>query len=424
MKFNLDAFALVYMTASTAALWIDSDVVDIRSLNTVTLWEHTKNGRLSLFLMSNFYLALLILAFRFTQWAAFGELTELEAQKLYQRFVYLLFDVLLVPIIFDPSLDVLVKWCFWILTITAMKLLCYLTQLRLKSLVNYAPNVDWWISFRMSALLVVLFVSNISWMASWYEVLRSSIDRECWIFAFFVVFNFYVIILQTFTKYGIYFTDVAFEGNNWVYRSSYFYYMTDLSAKCITLFVSFVNYSRLLWTTHSDISYLYVLLIVTQILMLVTSLVYKIRAYLKYRRLTSELDCRYPRLDSSHLSADENCTICLSSMKDARLLPCQHTFHESCLRSWLQYNHTCPSCRYELMASFNRKSVPVAAAPPPQPPSLPPTPPPLPRGRRLPSSGFCTLLRITSPSMTFLPQLSLEIVKEGSGIARLSHASG
>ena len=45
------------------------------------------------------------------------------------------------------------------------------------------------------------------------------------------------------------------------------------------------------------------------------------------------------------------CTVCLQEMladEMAVRLPCQHLFHEQCVRTWLGKQHTCPTCRKEL----------------------------------------------------------------------------
>jgi len=46
---------------------------------------------------------------------------------------------------------------------------------------------------------------------------------------------------------------------------------------------------------------------------------------------------------------DDCCAICREPMADAaKVLPCGHYFHCTCLRSWLEQSHSCPVCRASL----------------------------------------------------------------------------
>lgn len=44
------------------------------------------------------------------------------------------------------------------------------------------------------------------------------------------------------------------------------------------------------------------------------------------------------------------CTICLLNIESSNIetLPCNHTYHKSCMDLWKNYNNTCPYCRYIL----------------------------------------------------------------------------
>ena len=42
---------------------------------------------------------------------------------------------------------------------------------------------------------------------------------------------------------------------------------------------------------------------------------------------------------------DATCIICREEMTAAKKLICGHMFHVHCLRSWLERQHTCPTCR-------------------------------------------------------------------------------
>ncbi|XP_073764847.1 E3 ubiquitin-protein ligase AMFR-like isoform X3 [Danio rerio] len=50
-------------------------------------------------------------------------------------------------------------------------------------------------------------------------------------------------------------------------------------------------------------------------------------------------------------SRDDRCVICWEKMYTAYKLPCGHLFHKSCLRSWLEQNMSCPTCRMSVNMS-------------------------------------------------------------------------
>ncbi|KAL7213911.1 hypothetical protein ACSBR1_026358 [Camellia fascicularis] len=75
---------------------------------------------------------------------------------------------------------------------------------------------------------------------------------------------------------------------------------------------------------------------------------FKIRVndYIRYRKITSNMNDRFPDATPEELNAsDAACIICREEMTTAKRLSCGHLFHVHCLRSWLERQHTCPTCR-------------------------------------------------------------------------------
>ena len=58
-------------------------------------------------------------------------------------------------------------------------------------------------------------------------------------------------------------------------------------------------------------------------------------------------------------SSDRLCIICREDMQAAKKLDCGHMFHFKCLKSWLERQQSCPTCRSPILAK------------PPSPPSSP-----------------------------------------------------
>lgn len=139
----------------------------------------------------------------------------------------------------------------------------------------------------------------------------------------------------------------------------------------------------------------------------------RIRDLLRYRAATRNMDTRFPNATHADLQrTDGTCIICREDMvaadgpppgDDAQGLPeaaqpprshsglnetpkklvCGHIFHFHCLRSWLERQQSCPTCRRTVFESEPPAAAagvaPAAAAAPqqqPQPPAMQPQPQP------------------------------------------------
>ena len=61
------------------------------------------------------------------------------------------------------------------------------------------------------------------------------------------------------------------------------------------------------------------------------------------------MESNFPMATNEELERNsDDCAICWDRMDSARKLPCGHLFHNSCLRSWLEQDTSCPTCRTSL----------------------------------------------------------------------------
>ncbi|CAD5316322.1 unnamed protein product [Arabidopsis thaliana] len=66
---------------------------------------------------------------------------------------------------------------------------------------------------------------------------------------------------------------------------------------------------------------------------------------------------RFPDATPEELSSnDATCIICREEMTSAKKLVCGHLFHVHCLRSWLERQNTCPTCRALVVPAENATS--------------------------------------------------------------------
>ncbi|KAE8692972.1 ERAD-associated E3 ubiquitin-protein ligase HRD1A [Hibiscus syriacus] len=169
-----------------------------------------------------------------------------------------------------------------------------------------------------------------------------------------ILFAFEYMILatttvSTFVKYVFYVSDMLMEGQ-WEKKAVYTFYLElvrdllHLSMYLCFFLVIFMNYGvplhliRELYETFRN---------------------FKIRVgdYLRYRKITSNMNDRFPDATPEELTAsDATCIICREEMTSAKKLICGHLFHVHCLRSWLERQHTCPTCRALVVPSENGTS--------------------------------------------------------------------
>jgi E3 ubiquitin-protein ligase synoviolin len=82
----------------------------------------------------------------------------------------------------------------------------------------------------------------------------------------------------------------------------------------------------------------------------------RIADFIRYRRVIVNMNTRFPTASNADLAdMDRTCIVCREEMNGAGMnapthlvskkLPCGHIFHFDCLRSWLEDNTTCPTCR-------------------------------------------------------------------------------
>jgi len=53
----------------------------------------------------------------------------------------------------------------------------------------------------------------------------------------------------------------------------------------------------------------------------------------------------------------DECSICLGTLVNPVNTVCNHTYCYHCLISWLEYNNTCPICRYRLITDLENQRI-------------------------------------------------------------------
>lgn len=64
-----------------------------------------------------------------------------------------------------------------------------------------------------------------------------------------------------------------------------------------------------------------------------------------YRKLNAYFDKGLRNASPEQLQSAEKCSICFENMTEGKVTACNHVFHGSCLRRWLETSMECPLCR-------------------------------------------------------------------------------
>ncbi|VDM98105.1 unnamed protein product [Thelazia callipaeda] len=135
------------------------------------------------------------------------------------------------------------------------------------------------------------------------------------------------INLSTLTYYLEFFHDLAIDSIDLLhYTHMLLYSQVVLSMACIVISIQLRSFYK--------------------------SFVTRIKRHIKYMRICNHIDRHYQKATLSELNTLQDwCAVCWEQMDTARKLPCNHFFHEGCLRGWLEQDNSCPTCRSSLPSS-------------------------------------------------------------------------
>lgn len=153
----------------------------------------------------------------------------------------------------------------------------------------------------------------------------------------------YLSLAATFIRYLLHLVDMRVNGT-WTNKSTYVFYL-ELLTEVIKLFV-YLIFFMIIFTYYGM-----PLHILRDLWMSIKGLQRRIQAYLRYRRITANMNERFASPTEEQLDEmDRTCIICREEMdsETAKTLPCTHIFHVNCLRMWLQRQQTCPTCRADI----------------------------------------------------------------------------
>ncbi|KAI8540578.1 hypothetical protein RHMOL_Rhmol09G0274200 [Rhododendron molle] len=296
---------------------------------------HLSTSKISLVLLLNMGLVIMCAMWQITKKIFLGSLREAEVERLNEQSWREVMEILFAITIFRQDFSVM--FLAMVTALLLIKALHWLAQKRVEY-IETTPSVP-----KLSHIRIVSFMGFLFLLDSFflYNSVKYLVQTRRASVSLFFAFEYMILATttgSTFVKYVFYVSDMLMEGQ-WERKAVYTFYLElirdllHLSMYLCFFLVIFVNYGvplhliRELYETFRN---------------------FKVRVadFIRYRKITSNMNDRFPDATPEELNAsDATCIICREEMTTAKRLNCGHLFHVHCLRSWLERQHTCPTCR-------------------------------------------------------------------------------
>jgi E3 ubiquitin-protein ligase synoviolin len=333
---------------------------------------HLQASKLSLVVVCNMALLLGIALGRLVTALFLGSLRLIEIEHLYDRSWYAVTETCLAMTIFREEFNARFMLLFGMLLL--LKILHWLAQDRV-DFIEQAPSVRLLTHARLLGLLALLTTVD---GAFYYYALSSTVLRGP---SVLMLFAFEALILQSavlsvYAKYAFMAVDKALRGR-WEGKGEALFYLelvTDLLQ-----FVLYLAFFLLIFACYG-----LPLHIVRDLYFTFRNFRQKLADFLRYRKVMGQLETLEPATEqvrarsrasaptrraaptpapgltrsaprlarraaacAQDLEYDATCIICREevTVTSCKKLRCAHLFHSHCLRSWLQRQQTCPTCR-------------------------------------------------------------------------------
>ncbi|CAH2324501.1 E3 ubiquitin- ligase AMFR isoform X1 [Pelobates cultripes] len=308
---------------------------------------------LGVWVLVNTVCCLLMLVAKVIQYVVFGPLRVSERQHLKDKFWNFIFYkfIFIFGVLNVQTVEEVVLWFLWFAALVFLHLMVQLCRDRFEYL-SFSPTTPMSCHVRVLVLLSTMFLACcglavLCGLAGYAHGMHTLafMAAEC---VLVTTRTAHVIL-----RYVIHLWDLNHEGT-WEGKGTYVYY-TDFVMELSHLSVDLMHHIHMLlfgniWLSMAS------LVIFMQLRHLFHELQRRLRRHKNYLHVVGNMEAHFAVATPEELEANnDDCAICWDSMQAARKLPCGHLFHNSCLRSWLEQDTSCPTCRMSLnMADNNR----------------------------------------------------------------------
>ncbi|CAL8236370.1 unnamed protein product [Boreogadus saida] len=322
----------------------DNDIEGSKLARTV-LWYLVMDSFFVWVLVNTFCCSLMLIA-KMIQYVVFGPLRVSEKQHLKDKFWNFVFYkfIFIFGVLNVQTVEEVVMWCLWFSALVFLHLMVQLCKDRFEYL-SFSPTTPMNSHVQVLSLLVSLLLGCCG-LAVVCGLLGATHGMHT---LSFMAAECLLVTVRTghvIMRYSIHLWDLNHPGT-WESKGTYVYY-TDFIMELAMLFLDLMHHIHMLlfgniWLSMAS------LVIFMQLRYLFHEVQRRIRRHKNYLRVIDNMEARFAVATEEELAVNnDDCAICWDAMVTARKLPCGHLFHNSCLRSWLEQDTSCPTCRMSL----------------------------------------------------------------------------
>ncbi|KAL7583858.1 E3 ubiquitin protein ligase RIN2 [Lactuca sativa] len=324
-------------------------------------------------LVANFVINIYLLIILSLKTIFFGELHAFESRKLLEQLVnYVMYKGMFLPLVVPPTVIQVGSWSTWLIVVSSLKMFQALARDRLQSL-NSSPSATPRSYFRVYCVLLLVISVDVVWIRICmliYDTTPSSLDM----LLFFEPLSIASETLQAILAHGFQLLDIWKYHSTGTSTNSKMSKLIDISSagamwewksvlsrnlgfllEMMSLLMALAHYVHILWL-HGVNVHILDAVIFLNIRALLSAIVKRTKGFIKLQLALATLNGALPDATSEEIkSYDDECAICREPMTKAKKLTCNHLFHLSCLRSWLDQGqreyYSCPTCRKPLFGN-------------------------------------------------------------------------
>ena len=297
-------------------------------------------SKFSVAVLCNLAIALTMITFKTITSVFLGKLRDAEYEVLSENARYAFTETCLALTYFRDELNLKVAGLFMALLVS--KIFHWLCKERI-TYMESTQNTPFFKHVRLVVLKALLLSVDMTFVSIALNSIRTQ-GPSVWLLFGFEFLCLVVNIYAIFARYALHLVDLMTPGG-WMNKETYVFYL-ELTAEVARVFV-YVAFFFILFTYYGIPLHIF-----RDLYMSVKNLIQRINEFCAARNITSRMDELFPDATEEELADTPICIICREDMvfgQRIKKLQCGHKFHFQCLRTWLERQQSCPTCRQPIV---------------------------------------------------------------------------